>query len=153
MDHFFKSLYLVCYNIASVLCSWFFGRKACETLAPQPGIEPAPPVLEGEVLTTGPPGKSLNLSFQCSHCPLTVTPFRIGLSPSILHLSLSFLFSSQTLSTFTFYFNALQQVSLDPAPSVSHLDQVIFQFCTSPTYQYMMVIAALIISSCLNISV
>ena len=26
-------------------------------LAPQPGIEPTPPALEGEVLTTGPPGK------------------------------------------------------------------------------------------------
>ena len=29
-------------------------------IAPQPGIEPAPPALEGEVLTTGPPGKSAN---------------------------------------------------------------------------------------------
>ena len=28
---------------------WFFGRKACEILAPRPGIEPAPPALEGEV--------------------------------------------------------------------------------------------------------
>ena len=27
-------------------------------IAPQPGIEPAPPALEGKVLTTGPPGKS-----------------------------------------------------------------------------------------------
>ena len=38
---------------------WFFGCKACGILAPQPGIEPALPALEGEVLTTGPPGKSL----------------------------------------------------------------------------------------------
>ena len=36
---------------------WCFGREACGLLAPQPGIEPAPPELEGEVLTTGPPGK------------------------------------------------------------------------------------------------
>ena len=28
-------------------------------LSSQPGIEPVPPALEGEVLTTGPPGKSL----------------------------------------------------------------------------------------------
>ena len=27
-------------------------------LAPQPGIEPTPPALEGEVLATGLPGKS-----------------------------------------------------------------------------------------------
>ena len=26
-------------------------------IAPGPGIKPAPPALEGEVLTTGPPGK------------------------------------------------------------------------------------------------
>ena len=34
---------------------------ACGTLIPQPGIEPAPPVLEGGVLTIGLPGKSLSL--------------------------------------------------------------------------------------------
>ena len=28
---------------------WFFGPKACGILAPQPGIEPAPPALGGEV--------------------------------------------------------------------------------------------------------
>ena len=38
---------------------WFFGCESCEILAPQPGIEPAFPALEGEVLTTGLPGKSL----------------------------------------------------------------------------------------------
>ena len=37
---------------------WFFGHEACGILAPQPGIEPAPPTLEGKVLSTGPPGKS-----------------------------------------------------------------------------------------------
>ena len=37
--------------------------EACGILAPQQGIEPTPPALEGEVLTTGPPGKSLVLFF------------------------------------------------------------------------------------------
>ena len=37
---------------------WLFGHQACGILAPRPGIEPSPPALEGEVLTTGPPGKS-----------------------------------------------------------------------------------------------
>ena len=37
---------------------WIFGREAYGISAPQPGIEPAPPALEGEVLTIGPPGKS-----------------------------------------------------------------------------------------------
>ena len=37
---------------------FFFGHKAPGILAPGPGIEPATPELEGEVLTTGPPGKS-----------------------------------------------------------------------------------------------
>ena len=31
---------------------------------PWPGIKPAPPVLEGEVLTTGPPGKSPPVNFK-----------------------------------------------------------------------------------------
>ena len=37
---------------------WFFGHKACEILAPQPGFESTPPALEGKILTTGLPGKS-----------------------------------------------------------------------------------------------
>ena len=40
---------------------WFFGLEARGILAPWPGIEPAPPALEGEALTTGPRGKSLML--------------------------------------------------------------------------------------------
>ena len=39
---------------------WFFGRKACGIVAPQPEIKPAFPALEGKVLPTGPPGKSLS---------------------------------------------------------------------------------------------
>ena len=43
----------------------FFGQEACGILAIWPGTEPSSPALEGEVLTTGPPGKSLtdNLDF------------------------------------------------------------------------------------------
>ena len=37
---------------------WLFGHKACGILAPHSGIKPSPPPLEGEVLTTGRPGKS-----------------------------------------------------------------------------------------------
>ena len=59
MDHFFKSLYLIFYNVDCFMYC-FLGCKACGTLAPQPGIEPSPLTLEGEFLTTGPPGKSLN---------------------------------------------------------------------------------------------
>ena len=40
---------------------WVFGPEACGILAPRPVIKPTPPALEGEVLTTGPPGKSLNV--------------------------------------------------------------------------------------------
>ena len=36
-----------------------FGREACGILAPRPGIKPASPALEDEVLTAGPLGKSL----------------------------------------------------------------------------------------------
>ena len=48
------------------LMFWFFGCKACGILAPRPGIEPEPTALEGEVLTTGPPGKSLIYLFAVS---------------------------------------------------------------------------------------
>ena len=42
---------------------WFFGHKACGISAPRPGIKSAPPAMEGEVLTTGLPGKSLSWIF------------------------------------------------------------------------------------------
>ena len=45
---------------------WFSGSEVCGILVLQPGIELAPPALEGKVLTTGPPGKShssFNFSF------------------------------------------------------------------------------------------
>ena len=62
VDHFLKSLlnllqYCFCFMFYS------FGREARGLLAPRPVIEPAPPALEGEVLTTGPPGKSWQFLF------------------------------------------------------------------------------------------
>ena len=42
---------------------WFFGYEACWILAPWQGIEPRLPALEGEVLTTGPPGKTFEVPF------------------------------------------------------------------------------------------
>ena len=36
-----------------------FGLEACGIIAPQPGVEPTSYALEGEILTTGPLGKSL----------------------------------------------------------------------------------------------
>ena len=58
MDHFVVVvvLYLfLCYILG------FFGREACGILVPRSGIEPTPPALKGNVLTTGPPGKSLTV--------------------------------------------------------------------------------------------
>ena len=56
VDHFLSLYWMLQY------CFWFmfwsFGPKAYGILAPQPGIEPAPPALEGEVPTSGMPGKS-----------------------------------------------------------------------------------------------
>ena len=51
-------------------------------LAPQPGIEPTLPALEGEVLTTGPPGKSLPFSLSFIYLFLAVLGFVVvrGLS-------------------------------------------------------------------------
>ena len=40
-------------------CVWSWGHKACGILASQPGIGHSPPALEGEILSTGLPGKLL----------------------------------------------------------------------------------------------
>ena len=42
---------------------WFFGHKACGILASWLGIEHTPHALEGQVLTTELPGKSLYTLF------------------------------------------------------------------------------------------
>ena len=57
---FLKSLlnllqYCFCFY---VVFFFFLDHKTCGILAPWPGIKPAPSALEGEVLTTGPPGKA-----------------------------------------------------------------------------------------------
>ena len=38
----------------------FFGYKTCGILTPPSGVKPAAPALEGEILATGLPGKSLS---------------------------------------------------------------------------------------------
>ena len=42
---------------------WLFGHEACKILTHPPGIEPAPPVWESEVLNTGLSGKSQKMKF------------------------------------------------------------------------------------------
>ena len=42
---------------------WFLGYESGRTLSPRSGIKPTPLALEGEVLTTGPPGKFLFLAY------------------------------------------------------------------------------------------
>ena len=56
MDHFLKSLLNLLQYHYFVFVFWILGHGACETLAPRPRIEPTPPALEDEVLTTGPQG-------------------------------------------------------------------------------------------------
>ena len=52
----------------------FFGPKTCGMLTPQLGIEPPTPALEGEVLTTGLPGKSPKLYALESRHALVLKP-------------------------------------------------------------------------------
>ena len=58
---FFQFIYFLlkynCFTEFSCFMFWLFGSKECGILAPRPGIEPAPPALEGEVLATGQPGR------------------------------------------------------------------------------------------------
>ena len=57
---------------------WFLGSKACGILATWPGVEPTPPEWEGELLTTGPLGRSLcffsNISESLTHANHTQDP-------------------------------------------------------------------------------
>ena len=64
MDHF-KSLEFV--TKLFLFYVLVLGPKACGVLAPQPRIKLALLALEGEVLTTGLPGKSLLLLFYREH--------------------------------------------------------------------------------------
>ena len=57
--HHFLRVFIEFFTISFLFYVLFFGHEACQFLAPWLGIEPAPPALEGEVLTTGPHGKSL----------------------------------------------------------------------------------------------
>ena len=84
---------------------WFFCLKTCEILAPRPGIEPAPPALEGEVLTTGLPGKSLNKPFLNPMYPLSYWPF---LCSSFNKTKKSVQTSLLKLLFFSFPLNSLQ---------------------------------------------
>ena len=59
---------------------WFFGCESCGILAAWPRMEPTPPALEGEVLTTGAPGKSqMVLIYRAWDVKL-----RIGRHPALL---------------------------------------------------------------------
>ena len=46
---------------------YLFVGAACGILAPQPGIDPVPPVLGVQSLNHGPPGKSLRCLFFLNH--------------------------------------------------------------------------------------
>jgi len=66
----------------------FFGLEVCVTLAPWPGIEPTLSILEGEVLTTGPPGKSLSFLKNFWNMRFCVTLSELWLSDELfLHES------------------------------------------------------------------
>ena len=54
---------------------WFFGCEARGILAPRAGIKPAPPALEGEVLTTGLPAKSLKFFIEVSFPPVLYSQY------------------------------------------------------------------------------
>ena len=65
-QHHFKTLYWICYSIASAVYVLRFGHQACGILAPWgPGIEPTPLNWEYEVLTVGPTREVPVLIFFC----------------------------------------------------------------------------------------
>ena len=61
VDHFLN-IFIEFVTILLLFYVLVFGSRAYGILALWPGIESEPPVLEGDVLTAGPPGKSLGWS-------------------------------------------------------------------------------------------
>ena len=100
---FIEFVYCFCFMF------WFFGHEACGILAPQSGIEPAPLTLEGEVLTTGQPGKSLTfknkICFLCSQS--LVSKRALGLADNLF----SFYLFTAYLKTIILHSTALTPLS------------------------------------------
>ena len=70
------------------LCFGFLAREACGIIVPQAGIKPTGPALEDGVLTTGPPGKSLQCVFYAYNISQpTLTTFQVPSIPCGLWLS------------------------------------------------------------------
>ena len=96
---------------------WFFSHEACGILVSQPGVELALPVLEGQVLTSGLPGKAQK-------------PYVFWLVNSI-HLYLGPLFTHEDLyCPFTFYFliALCHFLFIFPCASVCHFALVATMF-------------------------
>ena len=62
---------------------WFFGWEAAGSLAPWPGIEPALSVVEDEVVTTGPLGRSV-ISTLMYYYHIQVAQSLLGLMISLI---------------------------------------------------------------------
>ena len=94
---------------------WFIGHEPCEISASPPGIKPTPLALEGEVLTTGPLGKSLEGKFWV-HASHWLLEFPSGIKLSVAH-------SGNLLGNdWTFFIGSLSfPVSLLPSPSAPDL--------------------------------
>ena len=73
--------------ILLLLCFGFFGPEACGILVPRPGMEPASPALEGEVLTTGQPGKSQSTFLNAVYCLYSHILFLLYIQTSVNCLS------------------------------------------------------------------
>ena len=59
LDSFWK-VFIEFVTILLLFVFWVFGHESWEILAPWPGTKPARTAFEGEVLTSGLPGKSLD---------------------------------------------------------------------------------------------
>ena len=72
--YFFKFLLnLLQYCYCFLFCC--FGPQACGILAPQPGVKPISPALEGEVSPTGPPRNSPEVLLICQNFHIFFTYF------------------------------------------------------------------------------
>ena len=109
----------------------FFGCEACGILAPRPVMEPAPPALEGDVLTTGLPGKSLSILFLTI---LNIFKSKKN-STSILHISPPKSNNCQHFAIFVSYIHATQLTYIDICIILENIKSI-YKFLKSDIFSW-----------------
>ena len=105
LSHWDLSFWLIRLRNCGVRVPWHVGF-----LVPQPGIKPVSPALQGQFLSTGPPGKSQAHPFSLSLCRLGKESVESSQLKGIRKIGATFFFSSSS-SLCIFFSNVLSHLN------------------------------------------